>query len=105
MQNLISKTPFHIVVITKSVPLDLGGNPPKPLRGATLASIQHVIPYSRPLRRPLSYLKYKKNSDPKVHVQIFKVIKAIDKLANEEIINLFNFTLRNNTSNWCSNYM
>jgi hypothetical protein len=54
----------------------------------------------------LNYLEYKKDSNPNVHVQIFKVvIKATDELVNEEITNLFNFTLRNNTSNWCNNYM
>jgi hypothetical protein len=104
--NLISKTPFHIIVAIKLIPPNLGGNPPKPLRGVTVAFIQHVVPYSRPFRRPLNYLEYKKDSNPNVHVQIFKVvIKTTDELVNEEIANLFNFTLRNNTFDWCNNYM
>ncbi len=41
-----------------------------------------------------------------VHVWIFKVvIKANGEIIDEEITNLFNFTLRNNAFDWCNNYM
>jgi hypothetical protein len=46
--------------------------------------------------RPLNYPKYK-NFSPDAHVQIFKVvIKANNEIVNEEVINLFNFTLKDN---------
>ncbi len=57
--KLISKTPFHSIVITKSIPLDLGCDPPKPPRGVTIAYVQPIVPYSRPSRRPLNYFEYK----------------------------------------------
>ncbi len=66
--NLISKTPFHNVITTKLVPLDLRGNPSKLTIGATIASMQLVIPYSKPFRRPLNYLEYKKDFNLDVHV-------------------------------------
>jgi hypothetical protein len=56
--------------------------------------------------KPLNYLEYKKNFDLDVHVWIFKAtIKANGEMVDEEIANLFNFTLRDNTSNSCNNYM
>ncbi len=37
---------------------------------------------------------------------LFKVvIKAKNEMIDEEITNLFNFTLQNNASNCCNNYM
>jgi hypothetical protein len=41
---------------------------PKPLKGVTITSMQHVLVYFRPFKRPLNYLKYKKNFDPDAHV-------------------------------------
>jgi hypothetical protein len=70
--NLASKTPFHSVITSKLVPQDWRGILWKPLRGATIAFVQHVIPYSRPFKRPLNYHEYKKNFDLDVHVQVFK---------------------------------
>ncbi len=66
--NLLSKTPFHYVIITKSIPPNLGGDPLKPLKGITMSSVQLIVPYSRPFRRPLNYPKYKKDYDLDVHV-------------------------------------
>jgi hypothetical protein len=55
-------------------------------------------PYYKPFKRPLNYFEYKKDSDPNIHVQVFKVIiKVNDETIDEEIINLFNFTLRDDT--------
>jgi hypothetical protein len=46
----------------------------------------------------LNYPKYKKNSDMDVHVWVFKVvIKTNSAIIDEEITNLFNFTLKDNT--------
>jgi hypothetical protein len=68
--------------------------------------MQHVLVYFRPFKRPLNYLKYKKNFDPDAHVWVFKtIIKFNSERINEQIINLFNFTFRNNASDWCNNYM
>jgi hypothetical protein len=37
--NLLPKTPFNNVVTTKFIPLDLGGDPLKPPRGATITFV------------------------------------------------------------------
>ncbi len=103
LMNLLPKTPFHNVVTTKFVPLDLEGDPPKPPRGAIITFVQHVVLYSRPFKRPLNHPKYKKNIDSNAHVQVFKVAtKANGEMIDEEIANLFNFMLRDNTSNLCN---
>ncbi len=95
--KLILKTPFHMRVTTKSIPLDLGCDPPEPPRGVTVAYVQHVVPYYRPSRRPLNYLKYKKDFDLDVCVRVFKVaIKVNGETINEQITNLFNFMLKDN---------
>jgi hypothetical protein len=77
---------------------DLGvrHNPSKPIGGAAVTSMQCVVPYFRPYRRPLNYSEYKKKSYPDSHVQIFKAIIKT---------NLFNFTLKDNALDWCNNYM
>jgi hypothetical protein len=68
--------------------------------------VQPIVPYFKPFRRPLNYLEYKKNFDLDVHVQIFKAtIKVNNEMVDEEITNMFNFTLRNNAYNWCKNYI
>jgi len=68
--------------------------------------VQPIIPYSKTSRRPLNYLEYKKGFDLDAHVQVFETtIKVNGETINEEITNLFNFTLKDNASNWCNNYM
>jgi len=66
LMNLFSKTPFHCVVSTKSIPPNLGGNPLKPLKGSFICATYSTLFYI--FRRPLNYLKYKKDYDPNVHV-------------------------------------
>jgi hypothetical protein len=83
-------------IVTKPIPLDIGCDPSKPIGGVALISMQCVIPYFRPYRKPFNYFEYKKMSYPDCHVQIFKAIIKI---------NLCNFTLKDNASNWCNNYM
>jgi len=64
------------------------------------------LPPNRPYRWPFNYLEYVKDSDPGAHVRVFKVvIKANSETNNVEIINLFNFTLKDIVSNRCNNYM
>jgi len=47
-----------------------------------------------------------KDFNPNAHVQVFKAnIKANNETVDEEIINLSNFTLKDNTINYCNNYM
>jgi hypothetical protein len=97
--NLISITPFHNVVTTNSIPLDPKGDLPEPPKGDIITYVQPIIPYSSPFERSLNYLMYKKNSNLNAHVRIFKaVIKANNETILDEIINMFNFTLKDNTS-------
>jgi len=104
--NLPLITPFHNIVTTKFVPLNSRGNPPKPSKSVIRAIMQPVVPYTRPFKKPHNYLEYKKDSDSDVHVQVFKVtIKVNGETIDEEITNLFNFTLKDSTSNWRNNYM
>ncbi len=50
--------------------------------------------------QPLNYLEYVKDSDPNVHVKVFKVaIIANGETNDAEIINLFNFTFKDIMSN------
>ncbi len=59
--------------------------------------MQPIIPYSKPFKKPLNYLEYKKGYFLDVHVQVFKAtIKANNEMLYEKIINLFNFMLRDN---------
>jgi hypothetical protein len=44
---------------TTTVPLDRRGDLSKLPRYATITSLQHVVPYSRPYKRCLNYLEYK----------------------------------------------
>jgi hypothetical protein len=68
--------------------------------------MQPVVPYFRPYKKPLNYHKYKKDYDLDGHVRVFKVfIKVNGEMVDEEIANLFNFTLRDNAFKWCNNYM
>lgn len=100
LMNFLLKTPFHGVVTIKSIPPNLGKDPLEPWRGATIASVQPIIPYSRPFRKPLNYPEYKKNFKLNVHVQVFKAdIKANNETIDEKITNLFNFTLKDDAYN------
>jgi hypothetical protein len=56
------------------------------------------LPPNRPCCRPLNYLEYVKDFDLDVHVRIFKVAIVADDV---EIVNLFNFTLKDTMFNWC----
>jgi len=44
--------------------------------------------------------------DLDVHAKVFKVANRANGETNDvEIVNLFNFTLTDNVSDWCNNYM
>jgi hypothetical protein len=47
-----------------------------------------------------------KDSNPNVHVRVFKVaMRANGETKDAKIINLFSFTFRDIVFNWCNNYM
>ncbi len=93
-------------IITTTIPPNLGGDFLEPPKNVAITFVQPIIPYSKPSRRPLNYLEYKKGFDLDAHVRVFETtIKANGETINEEIKNLFNFTLKENASNWCNNYM
>jgi hypothetical protein len=55
---------------------------------------------ARPYRLTLKYLDYKKEAYPYVHVRMFQVVvRANGKTLKEYIINAFDYTLRETTSN------
>jgi len=92
--------------MTKSIPLNLGGDPPKPIGGVVVTLMQPIVPYFRPYMKPLNYFEYKKNPYLDVCVQVIKTtIKVNNETIDEEITNQFNFTLRDNASYWYNNYM
>jgi hypothetical protein len=58
-----------------------------------------LVIHSKAFRRPLNYPEYKKNFNLDAHVQVFKaVIKGNSEIVDEEIVNMFNFTLKDNAS-------
>jgi len=84
--NLLSITLFHNVVTTKFVPVNPKGDLLELLGGDIVATVQPIIPYSRPFKRPLKYLEYKKVSNLEAHVRVFKAnVKVNDKMVDEEI--------------------
>jgi hypothetical protein len=54
----------------------------------------------------LKYLDFLKNVDLGVHVRVFNsTVKANAKASEKYIINVFNYTLKDISSNWCHIYM
>jgi len=46
--------PSHNIITIKSIPLDLGGNPPKPIGSVIVAFVQPITHY---YERPFNYLE------------------------------------------------
>ncbi len=64
------------------------------------------LPPNRPYCQPFNYLEYVKDSNPDVHVRVFKAtVKANGETEDVEIVNLFSFTLRDIMFDWRNNYM
>jgi hypothetical protein len=62
--------------------------------------------FVRPNRVVLKYFDFKKDVDPNVHVKVFNsIVKDNVETSEKYIINAFNYTLRDITSDWCYNYM
>jgi hypothetical protein len=54
----------------------------------------------------LQYPSYVKNIDPNAHIRIFKkTIKINGEIIEDDIINLFSFTLRDSIFEWGENYV
>jgi hypothetical protein len=92
-----------------SYPWGGGSRPPKPPRPLGLSDyfglpmmnlgIPPLSP-NKPYCRPLNYLEYVNNSNPHVHVRVFKTtIKANGETKDVKIVNMFSFTFRNTMSN------
>lgn len=75
--HLTTIIPLDSKIVTKSVPLDLGCDPSKPLGGVALTSMQSVKPYFRPYRRPFNYFEYKKKI---IWIFTYKYSKPLSKL-------------------------
>jgi hypothetical protein len=57
--NLLSITHFPNIITTISIPPN-PKDPLEPLGGVIVVVMQLVVPYSKPFKRPLNYLEYKK---------------------------------------------
>ncbi len=63
------------------------------------------LPPNKPYHWPFNYPEYVKNSNPDVHVRVFKAaIKANGETKDVKFVNMFSFTLKNTMFNWCNNY-
>jgi len=116
--NLHTKMPKEVDKIFTRQPLYLGGGglnpprppgPPGPLRyfGMPMLNLgKPPLPPNRPYCQPFNYPKYVKDSNPNVHVRVFKAtVKANGETEDVEIVNLFSFTLRDIMFDWRNNYM
>jgi len=80
-------------------PKGSGSNPPRPpwpprYFGLPMVNLgKPPLRPNRPYCRPLNYLEYVKDSNPNVHVKVFKV--AIRENSEIDDVNMFNFTLKN----------
>ncbi len=62
--------------------------------------------YVRPNKVAFKYSNFKKDVNLDVHVIVLNfVVKVNVKTYKEYIINVFNYTLKDTTSDWCHNYM
>jgi hypothetical protein len=60
---------------------------------------------AQPYKKPLNYLKYKKKLNVETCVPVFKATIIIGKTMDEDIMNMFMFTLKGTFLNWCTNYL
>jgi hypothetical protein len=82
-------------------PLDQRGgglDPPRPPKyfGLLLVHLgKPPLPPNKLHHRPFNYLEYVKDSDPNVHVRVFKVAFRTNSETNDaKIIDMFSFTLK-----------
>jgi hypothetical protein len=62
--------------------------------------------YVKPNMVAFKYLDFKKDVDSDAHVRMLNfVVKTNEKTFEEYIINVFSYTLRYTTLDWCHDYM
>ncbi len=62
--------------------------------------------YVRLNKVAFKYLDFKKDVDLDAHIKVFNFVEKINtKTSKEYIINVFNYMLKNTSSNWCHNYI
>ena len=72
----------------------------------TLPPPQTVMPSSLPSRKSLPYPLYQAGTDPDAHIRVFKkAIRANRETEDDEMINLFCYTLRDAVSEWGENFL
>lgn len=98
------KTPPIVVFATITLPPNLRGivvvDPPQHF---ALAIVPSIAPMAQPYKKPLNYIKYKKNLNMKTCVLVFKATIIIGKTMDEDIMNMFMFTFKGTLFNWCNN--
>jgi hypothetical protein len=63
------------------------------------------LPPNKPYHRPFNYLEYLKDFDLDAHVRVLKISIILNsEIDDVQIINMFNFTLRDIMFDWCNNY-
>jgi len=75
--HLIIGIPSHSIVIIKSIPLDLGGDPLYTLRSTKVTFMQLVIPYARPFMRSLNYKNFSLGCTTRNHLKIIRKLDPI----------------------------
>jgi hypothetical protein len=82
--------------VSTMLPPDPIGEPSNPLKGSARVVGRYIVTCTQPFKRPLYYFEYKNFFNPSVHVKVFKIAtKPSGEMVNDEITNLFNFTLTN----------
>ncbi len=95
-----------MVFATITLPPNLGTTPLVDLpQHLALATAPSIAPMTQPYKKPLNYLKYKKNLNLETCVWIFKATIVIGKTMDENIMNMFMFTFKGSLFNWCNNYL
>jgi hypothetical protein len=99
------KTPLAMVFATITLPPNVGGTPLVDLpQHLALAITPSITPMAQPYKKPLNYLKYKKNLNMETWVSIFKATIITGKIMDEDIINMLMLTFKGTLFNWCNNY-
>jgi hypothetical protein len=80
------KTPPTMVFVTIALPPHLKGTPLMDLpQHLALAIIPSITTMAQPYKKPLNYLKYKKNLNMKTCVLVFKATMITGKTMDEDI--------------------
>jgi hypothetical protein len=102
---------YTTLIMTTQANRSMGWPPPIPLN-----CVQNIIglmvnigirgSVAKPYQSTLKYPNYKKDANLDAHVKVFQAaIKANGETSEKYIINVFSYTLKKTTSNWCHNHM